>query len=124
MASNGVKGDLRVERRIIRISGKRQVTIPLHYFESLGFGSEAECILQADAVIIRPFRQASGSDLAEQILADLVSQGFSGQELLAKFREMSQAVAPAMSMLISEADSIVRGERTGAALDELFRQED
>ena len=34
----------RMERKTIRISSKRQVTIPQRYFERLGFGEEAECI--------------------------------------------------------------------------------
>ena len=35
-----------MERKIISISSKRQVTIPQKYFELLGFDDEAECILQ------------------------------------------------------------------------------
>ncbi len=35
-----------LERKTIHISGKRQITIPQKYFEALGFGKEAECILQ------------------------------------------------------------------------------
>ena len=37
-----------MERKLIRISSKRQVTIPQRYFDRLGFGQEAECILHGD----------------------------------------------------------------------------
>ena len=43
-----------MERKLIRISSKRQVTIPQRYFDRLGFGQEAECILHGDELILRP----------------------------------------------------------------------
>lgn len=80
-----------MERKIISVSGKRQVTIPQKYFEALGFGNEAECILQKNSIIIRPIRENATSEFSEQILADLIAQGLSGQELLTKFKEMSKS---------------------------------
>ncbi|NSW93053.1 MAG: AbrB/MazE/SpoVT family DNA-binding domain-containing protein [Firmicutes bacterium] len=113
-----------MERKIIRISDKRQITIPQKYFEALGFSSEAECILQNNAIVIRPIRENSGGEFSEQILADLIAQGLSGEELLAKFKEMSKKIAPAMNKLISEADSIAKGEKSGATMSDVFGAED
>ncbi len=100
-----------MERKIISISGNRQVTTPQKYFESLGFGNEAECILTKNSCIIGPIHENSGSEFSEQILADLIAQGLPGQELLAKFKEMNKKIAPAMKHLIAEADSIAKGEK-------------
>ena len=83
---------------------KRQLTIPLKYFETLGFNNEAECFLQEDGLFIRPLRDSGGGEFSEQILADLISQGYAGQELLDKFKEYSKAVRPAVLKLIEEAD--------------------
>ena len=80
-----------VERKIICISVKRQLTIPLKFFNALGFNHEAECILQEDGLLIRPLRAADSSECTEQILADLISQGYEGQQLLDKFKELSMA---------------------------------
>lgn len=113
-----------MERKIISVSGKRQITIPQKYFEVLGFSSEAECILQNNAIVIRPIKETTGNEFSEQILADLIAQGFSGQELLAKFKEMSKKIAPAMGKLIDEADSIARGEKKGATMADIFGTED
>ena len=113
-----------VERKIISISDKRQVTIPKKYFEALEFSSEAECILQKNSIIIHPVRVNTGSEFSEQILADLISQDFSGQELLSKFKELSNKVAPAMKKLISEADSIATGAKRSAAMSDIFSAED
>jgi hypothetical protein len=38
-----------MERKIISVSEKRQITIPQKYFEALGSTGEAECILQNNA---------------------------------------------------------------------------
>ena len=45
----------------------------------------AEAILQDGGIYISPRRNES-SDFSEEILADLVAQGLSGQELLALFK--------------------------------------
>ena len=59
-----------VERKIISISSKRQITIPQKYFDALGFDNEAECVLKGDSIIIRPLRQSCSGEFDEQILAD------------------------------------------------------
>jgi len=123
MASPSIKSTY-MERKIISVSNKRQVTIPKKYFEALGFSSEAECILQKNSIIIRPVCVNTGSEFSEQILADLISQGFSGQELLDKFKELSNKVTPAMKKLISEADSIATGAKRSDAMSDIFSAED
>ena len=123
MAAGAVRSNS-MERKIISVSGKRQVTIPQKYFEVLGFSNEAECILQNNAIVIRPIKENTGSEFSEQILADLIAQGLSGQELLAKFKEMSKKITPAMDKLISEADSIAKGEKKGATVADIFGPED
>lgn len=64
-----------------------------------------------------------GGEFSEQILADLISQGYSGQELLEKFKEMSKNIAPAMEKLVSEADSMEKGEKKGANMSDIFGTE-
>lgn len=117
-------GNKLVERKIISVSSKRQVTIPQKYFEALGFSNEAECILQNNTIIIRPIKESTGNEFSEQILADLIEEGLAGQELLEKFKEMSKKIAPAMSKLISEADNIADGEIKSATMAEIFGPED
>ena len=116
-------GSNSMERKIISVSGKRQITIPQSFFEALGFSNEAECILHNNSLIIRPIHVNSGNEFSEQILADLISQGLSGQELLTKFKEMSKKISPAVDRLISEADSIAKGEKSGANMNDVFGAE-
>ena len=99
------RSDSMMERKIISISAKRQVTIPQKYFEALGFDNEAECILRDGGLFIRPVR-TDGNEFAEQILSDLIAQGYSGNELLTRFKAQSRKIRPAVEELIGEADEI------------------
>ena len=96
----------RMERKTIRISSKRQVTIPQRYFDRLGFGEEAECILREDELVIRPVRAQSGGEFSEQILADLIAQGYSGEQLLEQFKAEQKKVRPAVERMIEKADAL------------------
>ena len=111
-----------IERKIISVTGKRQVTIPLKYFERLRFGKEVECFLTNDAVVLRPLA-ASDDNFTMEILKDLISQGYSGDELLTKFAEQRDSVRKAINVLIEEADEIAAGKRKGATTKDIFGEE-
>ena len=68
------------EKRIIRISSKRQITIPQKFFSLLGFQTEAECVLQDGELVIRPIKELSGGEFSEQILTDLIAEGFKARQ--------------------------------------------
>ena len=111
-----------MERKIINITGKRQVTIPLKFYEKLHFGKEVECYLADDAVVLRPLSNSDDSFTME-ILKDLVSQGYNGDELLVKFAEQRANIKKAVGLLINEADEIAAGKRNGAATKDIFGEE-
>ena len=111
-----------MDRKIINITGKRQVTIPLRFYERLRFGKEVECVLTDDAIVIRPL-SSPDEGFTMEILKDLVSQGYSGDQLLTKFAEQRQNISKAISILINEADEIAEGKRKGATTEEIFGEE-
>ena len=113
----------RMERKTIRISSNRQVTIPQRYFERLGFGEEAECILRGDELVIRPVKAQSGGEFSEHILADLIAQGYSGEQLLERFKAEQKKVRPAVERMIEEADTLAASGQSGPSLDELFGED-
>ena len=119
-----IRREAYMERKIISVSIKRQVTIPQKYFEALGFHNEAECILRDDGILIRPVRDINSGEFSEQILADLISQGLSGQELLERFKEQSKKVRPAVKKLLAQADAIAKSDEGKIALDEMFGAEE
>lgn len=44
----------------------RQITIPQKFFTMLGFGTEVEGIVRGNELVIRPVRNNTGGEFAEQ----------------------------------------------------------
>jgi len=109
-------------KKRISVSKKRQITIPIEFYNSVGIDKEVECYVQNNAIVIRPVRESSG-EFDEQILADLISQGLSGQELLNKFKETRRQIRPAVERLLDEARLAVQGEAPSNTYKDVFGQE-
>ena len=119
-----VKGGNPLNRKTIRISEKRQLTIPQKFFEALGFSTEAECILRGNEIVLRPVREQGGGEFAEQILADLIAQGFSGDQLLTEFKKMQKKVRPAVEVMLTQAEQAARGESESSSYEDVFGTEE
>ncbi|SDY98310.1 AbrB/MazE/SpoVT family DNA-binding domain-containing protein [Tindallia californiensis] len=117
--------DKHIEKRRITISSKRQITIPAKYFEALGLDKELECIYSNGMLILTPTRRED-SAFAEEILADLIEQGYSDEKLLTEFRKMNRRIRPAVEKLIDEADEIAKLASTDYAdpTDDIFGDEE
>ena len=113
-----------MNRKTIRISEKRQLTIPQKFFEALGFSTEAECILRGNENVLRPVREQGGGEFAEQILADLIAQGFSGDQLLTEFKKMQKKVRPAVEAMLTQAEQAARGESESSSYEDVFGTEE
>lgn len=68
---------------------------------------------------IRPLSE-SGSDFSECILKDLIKEGYEGEKLLLKFKEMKKKIRPAVKELIKEADELAKSDEGEVSFDELF----
>ncbi|MBQ6407415.1 MAG: AbrB/MazE/SpoVT family DNA-binding domain-containing protein [Butyrivibrio sp.] len=97
------------EQKKVTISSKRQFTIPQKFFTELGFDREAVCTLGNGMLIIEPARSKNGGEFAEQILSDLIAEGYSGQELLAEFKSRQSKVRPAVEKMLKAAKDAVNG---------------
>lgn len=113
-----------MNRKILSISSKRQITIPQKFYQTLGFGDEAECVMRGSELIIRPVKTVSGGEFAEQILAELILEGLSGEELLSKFKEKQAQVRPAVEAMLSDAEEVAEGNGEFATYDDVFGTED
>ncbi len=118
-----MKGNTVMEKKIVSISSKRQITIPQKYFALLGFDTEAECVVRGNELVIRPARTNSGGEFAEYILADLISQGLSGDELLKEFKVKQSKIRPAVEAMIAEADEVASGNGEFYTYDDIFGSE-
>ena len=73
-------------------------------------------------MVLRPLSNSDDSFTME-ILQDLVSQGYSGDELLVKFAEQRTNIKKAVGLLISEADEIAAGKRKRVTTKDIFGEE-
>ena len=113
-----------MDKKIVSISSKRQITIPQKFFSMLGFADEAECIVRGNELVIRPARQNAGGEFAEQILAELIAQGLSGEELLKQFKAKQAKVRPAVEAMIAEAEEAAHGSGEYSTYDDIFGDEE
>ena len=119
-----LKGSASMESKKVSISSKRQITIPQKFFTLLGFNTEAECIMRGTELVLRPVKENTSGEFAEQILADLIRQGYSGEELLEKFKQTQRKIRPAVEAMLAEADRVAESKSGGYSLEDVFGTED
>lgn len=107
----------------VSISAKRQITIPQKFFTLLGFDDEAECVVRGNELVIRPVRNNSGGEFAEQILADLIAEGLNGDELLKKFKETQKKVRPAIEEMLEDASKAATSDSGFETYSDVFGSE-
>ena len=117
-----LKGSASMESKKVSISSKRQITIPQKFFTLLGFNTEAECIMRGNELVLRPVKENTSGEFAEQILADLIRQGYSGEELLEKFKQAQRKIRP--EAMLAEADRVAESKSGGYSLEDVFGTED
>ncbi len=120
MPTTMVKGSVPMEMKKVSISAKRQITIPQKFFAMLGFDTEAECMVRGNELVIRPVKTNTGGEFAEQILEDLVAQGYSGMELLERFKKAQKEVRPAVEAMLMEAERVADSESEYASYGDVF----
>ena len=119
-----MKGNSAMDKKIVSISSKRQITIPQRFFSMLGFSDEAECIVRGNELVIRPARQNNGGEFAEYILAELIRDGLSGDALLKAFKAKQAQVRPAVEAMIQEAHNVAHDIGEYSTYDDIFSAED
>ena len=103
---NSINKNQPIEKLRIKISSKRQITIPAKYYEALGLDNEIECIYANNMIILKPVTDES--QFAEDILEDLIKEGYSGEKLLSEFKIRNEKLRSAVEKLIEEADAIAK----------------
>ena len=119
-----LKGSASMESKKVSISSKRQITIPQKFFTLLGFNTEAECIMRGNELVLRPVKENTSGEFAEQVLADLIRQGYSGEELLEKFKQTQRKIVSTVEAMLAEADRVAESKSGGYSLEDVFGTED
>ena len=80
-----------IKSKKIKVSGQRHLVIPKEYYDTLNIGEEVTIELHDGHLMIKPVIKVD-EDFAENLLEELIVAGFSGEELVAKFKEVKQQV--------------------------------
>ena len=120
---NTVVGHMPEQKRVT-ITSKRQFTIPQQFFTALGFGRDAVCTMGDGMLIIQPVSNTPSGEFAEQILAELIAEGLSGQELLKEFKTRQSKVRPAVEAMLEAAKLAAQGSGEYSTYDDIFGSED
>ena len=111
-----------VDRKIISVSQKRQITIPMKFFKQLGLETEVECFIQDDALVIRRLRNGH-ENFSVEILKDLIARGVSGENLVRQLEQETKNIRTAIGIMTSEAERIAAGESPAASFDDVFSED-
>lgn len=87
-------------KKRISVSNKRQMTIPKEFYDHLNLGHEVTCEVIDDAIIIKPIKDAK--DFSQEILSDLIHEGYEGNSLLSEFKYRSSQLNTAVNRLIDD----------------------
>jgi bifunctional DNA-binding transcriptional regulator/antitoxin component of YhaV-PrlF toxin-antitoxin module len=88
-------------KKTISISSKNQITIPKKIIEYLGFGKEATIKIIGNSLIVTPIKETTG-EFSEQILSELIEEGYSGVSLLEEFKIRQSQIRPAVLRMLAE----------------------
>ena len=80
-----------IKSKKIKVSAQRHLVIPKEYYDALNIGEEVTIELHEGQLVIKPVIKVD-VDFAENLLEELIASGLSGEELVAKFKEVKQMV--------------------------------
>lgn len=92
--------DVRRQKRV-KVSKQRQITIPKEYYEALNLTDEAMVEFTGNEIIIRPAEQEY-VDFSSDILKDLVSRGYEGDELIVMFDKIKADIPNALRRMTED----------------------
>lgn len=104
----------------VKISSKRQITIPAKIYEGAGFKDYALCTWTDKGMFLQPL-DVDDEDVTVDILRYLIKEGYEDEDLIAQYQEMKKKIIPLKDRLDRAEQDIAEG-RVGSPyemLDEL-----
>jgi len=80
------------EPRIIKISGKRQITIPADIYKEAGFADYALLTWSDEGFTVQPV-DVRDEDTTVRILRQLLAEGYNGEELINEYEKIKNKIA-------------------------------
>jgi len=102
----------------VAVSSKRQISIPKEFYQDLNIQEEIIMEKVGNRLIIRPSDYDNYVDFTEEILQDLIEEGYPKECLVEKLKERKTNMYPALKRLITDKEN-----EESVSLDELFSEE-
>mgnify|MGYP000304432685 CR=1 FL=1 len=106
-------GSALAEPLAIKISSKRQITIPAKAYEEAGFKDYALCTWTDKGMFLQPL-DVEDEDVTIDILRYLINEGYEGEDLIAQYKAMKKKVVSVKDKL-DEAERDIAEGRVGSA---------
>ena len=97
----------------IKISSKRQITIPAKAYEEAGSKDYALCTWSDKGMFLQPL-DVEDEDVTIDILRYLINEGYEGEDLIAQYKAMKKKVVSVKDKL-DEAERDIAEGRVGSA---------
>ena len=97
----------------IKISSKRQITIPAKAYEEAGFKDYALCTWSDKGMFLQPL-DVEDEDVTIDILRYLINEGYEGEDLIAQYKAMKKKDVSVKDKL-DEAERDIAEGRVGSA---------
>jgi len=121
------------EYRDIKITTKRQLTIPKAFFDYLGIEETVHAYLLDDAILIKPAQKRSVQEVdIEKIIRNVLNEGYSGdalaEEIACRIKQYNELVDRRIGEFLNDMTSDAvpddQGEVEFNGLDIFFDEED
>ena len=66
----------------------------------------------------------NNGEFAEEILKELINEGYSGKKLIKEFNSRQAKVKPAIKEMLNEARKMAKGEMKSMSYDDVFGEEE
>lgn len=96
------------EPQAIKISSKRQITIPAQWYRALDFHEYALATWTDDGILIQPLDVAD-EDVTVDILRHLIAQGYEGDELIEQYKQMKSKIVSAKQAIAEAEEDVAAG---------------
>lgn len=116
MTPSAYADDMSAGRRLtiekyVRITGKRQITIPKEFYDQLRMGTVLHAWIKDGRLVLEPLRADDPIDFAQEIINDLADSGLTGAELKREFSRRREGIMAALKALTEE------GRREAQSID-------
>ncbi len=113
----------KVKPKKISVSVKRQIIIPIEYYNALNIGDEVECMMVDDSIIIKPVKNNSLDEYSEFILKDIIEEGYKKEEILEEFKKRRNELKYAAKEMMKEMDKVAEESEKYATMEDIFGEE-